>query len=165
MKKRMIIFSVMLALGLTACGQTNRPSGRSDSSKSGTTAETTEKSETSGSTVITGDSKVLIAYFTVPEDVDTADNDAVAGSSIVVKNSEKMGNTEYVAKLVQETAGGDLFQIETKDVYPLEHEALVDQAADEQEKNIRPELSGQVENFEQYDTVILGFAGGIIGLN
>ena len=30
-------------------------------------------------------------------------------------------------------------------------------AAEEQEKELRPELSNHVENFEQYDTVILGF--------
>ncbi len=56
----------------------------------------------------------------------------------------------------QETVGGDLFRIETKDAYPLEHDTLVDQAAEEQEKDFRPELSSHVENFEQYDTVILG---------
>lgn len=101
--------------------------------------------------------RVLIAYFTVPEDVKTSDNDAIAGASIVVKDSEKMGNTEYVAGLVQKTIGGDLFRIETKDAYPLEHDTLVDQAAEEQEKELRSELINHVENFEQYDTVILGF--------
>ncbi len=29
----------------------------------------------------------------------------------------------------------------------------------------RPEISGTVENMEQYDTVLIGYAGGIIGLN
>lgn len=102
-----------------------------------------------------GSSNILIAYFSVPEDVDTVD--AVAGASIVVHENEKLGNTEYVARLIQQTVGGDLFRIETVDAYPPDHDTLVDQAADEQDENKRPELSGHVENFDQYETVILGF--------
>ncbi len=112
-----------------------------------------------------GNSRVLIAYFSVPEDVDTSGTDAVEGASVVVKDSEKMGNTEYVAKLIRQTIGGDLFRIETVEEYPLDHDPLVDQAADEQDEDLRPELKNHVENFGQYETVILGFAGGIIGLN
>ena len=59
--------------------------------------------------------KILIAYFSVPEDVDINDVDAIAGASVVVRDGEKMGNTEYVARLIQETVGGDLFRIETVD--------------------------------------------------
>lgn len=103
----------------------------------------------------TSGSNILIAYFSVPEDIDTVD--AVAGASIVIRENEKLGNTEYVAKLIQQTVGGDLFRIETVDEYPLDHDTLVDQAADEQDENKRPELSGHVENFDQYETVILGF--------
>ena len=103
----------------------------------------------------TGSSNILIAYFSVPEDIDTVD--AVAGASIVVRENEKLGNTEYVAKLIQQTVGGDLFCIEAVDKYPLDHDTLVDQAADEQDENKRPELLGHVENFDQYETVILGY--------
>ena len=52
--------------------------------------------------------------------------DAVAGASIVVKDGEKLGDTEYVAELIQETVGGDLFRIETVKEYPLDHDPLVD---------------------------------------
>lgn len=68
-----------------------------------------------------------------------------------------MGNTEYVAKVIQQTVGGDLFHIETVEEYPLDHDPLVDQAADEQDENKHPELLNHVENFEQYETIILGF--------
>ncbi len=102
-------------------------------------------------------SGTLIAYFSIPEDVDTAGVDAIAGASIVVKDSEVMGNTEYVAKLVQETIGGDLFRIETVEDYPLDHEPLVDQAAEEQDVSLRPELASHIENLDQYGTIILGY--------
>lgn len=113
------------------------------------------KMESSETDLPVGVSNILIAYFSVPEDVDTVD--AVAGASIVARENEKLGNTEYVAKLIQQTVGGDLFRIETVDAYPLDHDPLVDQAADEQDENKRPALSSHVENFDQYETVILGF--------
>jgi len=143
----MVFLSIMLVVTLSGCGNTDKSSGNNSS---GNTAGSSKN-------ITTKDAHVLIAYFTVPEDVKVSENDAVAGASIVVKDEEKMGNTEYVAGVVQETVGGDLFRIETKDAYPLEHDTLVAQAAEEQEKDFRPELSGHVENFEQYDTVILGY--------
>lgn len=154
MRKWMFVFlSIMLVSGLSACGR----DGQRTNESSVNVAPAVKKENTEEKDSKTGNTNVLIAYFTVPEDVSTSGNDAVAGASIVVKNSEKMGNTEYVARLVQEVTGGHLFQIETKDAYPLEHDTLVDQAADEQDNNLRPELSSHVENFEKYDTVILGF--------
>ena len=53
--------------------------------------------------------------------------------------------------------GGDLFRIEAEEDYPLDHDPLVDQAADEQSEHKRPELKYHVENMEQYDTIILGY--------
>lgn len=76
--------------------------------------------------------KVLIAYYSVS------------------------GNTEEVAKKVQEEIGGDLFKIETVDVYPEEYKELVAQAKKEINDGYRPKLKSQVENMAQYDTVFIG---------
>lgn len=100
---------------------------------------------------------ILIAYFTMPENVDTSGVDAVAGASIVVRDGEAMGNVAYMASIIHETVGGDLFPIETVEQYPREHDALVDQAAEEQDEDARPALAIQLENLEQYDTVFLGY--------
>ena len=102
-------------------------------------------------------SSILIAYFTMPEDVDPAGADAVAGASIVVRDGEILGNVEYMAQTIQQAVGGDLLRIETAEEYPLEHEALVDFAAEEQEAGARPALATQIENLEQYDTIFLGY--------
>ena len=158
--KRKIAFllAAFLSLSLVAC------EGDNSVSSPGTDASTDSQTETSAAeendvsvseeSQNTG-SNVLIAYFSVPEDLDTAD--AVAGASIVVKDGEKLGNTQYVAELIQQTVGGDLFHIETVEDYPLDHDPLVDQAAEEQDTNARPELATHVENFEQYEYVFLGF--------
>lgn len=144
-----LFLSIVLIVSLCACGKTN------SSTKNNSNHRKTAIKEKENTT--TENSHILIAYFTVPEDVNTSGVDAVAGASIVVKENENIGNTEYIAKIVKETIGGDLFRIETKHSYPLDHDILVDQAAEEQEQDLRPELSSHVENFKQYDTIILGF--------
>lgn len=100
---------------------------------------------------------ILIAYFSVPEDIDTEGIDADAGASIVVKEDQVMGNLEYMAEVIGDVTGGTLFRIETEEEYPLEHEALVDQAAVEQDENARPELEAHIEDLDQYDTIFLGY--------
>ena len=102
-------------------------------------------------------SNILIAYFSVPEDIGTNGIDADSGASVVVKDEEVLGNMEYMALTIQDAIGGDLFRIETKEAYPLDHEPLVDQAAEEQDENARPELATHIENPEQYDTILLGY--------
>lgn len=78
-------------------------------------------------------------------------------ASIVVRDGEILGNVEYMAQTIQQAVGGDLLRIETVEEYPLEHEALVDCAAEEQEAGARPALATQIENLEQYDTIFLGY--------
>lgn len=158
MKKTIaILLTIIMLFAFTAC------SGKADDNNTtanpSTAPAVSDENDTSVQTnqENTDSSKILIAYFALPEDVNTDGADAVAGASIVVSNGEKMGNTEYIARLIQKEIGGDLFRIETNDAYPLEHEALVDQAADEQRDNKRPSLSSKLENPEQYDTIILGY--------
>lgn len=170
MKQRKMLclcMAALLAFGLAGCGAEEKDNMVSESeeragsqtdhadSETGETVSDSQERKDNGNGVPSGNSNILIAYFSVPEDVETAD--AVSGASIVVKDNEKMGNTEYVAKVIQQTIGGDLFRIETVDQYPLDHDPLVDQAAEEQDENKRPELLNHVEHFEQYETIILGF--------
>lgn len=154
--KHSIILSMITALSLgmtlSACGNTDKASQANSSDISVQTAQSVPSSEQSS-----GSSNILIAYFSVPEDIDLKGADAVAGASVVVKDSEKLGNTEYVARLIQQTVGGDLFRIETVQDYPLKHDKLVDFAAEEQDENARPELSSHVEDFSRYEYVFLGF--------
>lgn len=163
MKRVFVTLISIFLLGLTACGSGTEVPPQSPAQTAGTTApaqpyETAEPDALApAAQEAPSGGKTLIAYFSVPENVDTSGVDAVAGASIVVKDGEVLGNTEYVAKLIQETVGGDLFRIETVEEYPLDHEPLVDQAADEQDENARPALKAQIEDPDQYDTIILGY--------
>ena len=150
-----VLASVLMIVTLATCGKREeKQSLPEESIVSDSTAPPAKvepgKNESTGS-------RVLIAYFSMPEDADTSGVDAIASASIVVRDGERQGNTEFVAKIIQETVGGDLFRIETVQDYPLDHDPLVDQAADEQEENLRPELASHIENLERYDTIILGY--------
>ncbi len=168
------VLITMMILGLAACGgesssssgaalteermkgsESEAPSEALNGDQHQRTEET--QAETSGVSSEGNGSDILIAYFTMPEDMETDGVDAIAGSSIVVAEGEVMGNVEYMAAIIQETLGGDLFQIETLQQYPLDHESLVEQAAEEQDADVRPELASHIDNLDQYNTIILGF--------
>lgn len=83
----------------------------------------------------------------------------------MVIDGEVIGNTQYVADVIQENTGADIFRIEPETPYPTNHDTLVDLAAEEQNDNARPAIKDSIESLEQYDTVFVGYAGGIIGLN
>lgn len=158
-----VLASVLMIVTLAACGKKEeKQSLPEENIVSDNTASPAQEEQAPPTQVELGKnestgSRILIAYFSMPEDVDTSGVDAIASASIVVRDGERQGNTEFVAKVIQETVGGDLFRIETVQDYPLDHDPLVDQAADEQEENLRPELAGHIENLERYDTIILGF--------
>ena len=67
------------------------------------------------------------------------------------------GNTEKMAQTIQEEIGGDLFQIEPAVPYTDDYDALLDIAQQEQADNARPELAAQVENWDSYEAVFVGF--------
>ena len=52
--------------------------------------------------------KALVVYFSVPE---TDGVDASSGASRIMKNGKVLGNTQYVATVIKEAVGADLFEI------------------------------------------------------
>lgn len=100
------------------------------------------------------DAKVLVAYFTMPE---TDGVDASSGASRVVSNGRLYGNTEYVAAIISEATGGDMFAIRTVRSYPGGHKELVDAAKREAENVTHPQLATHIENLKDYDVVFVGY--------
>lgn len=157
MKKAIVLLlAAVICTGLTACNTGNTEISQETVSQTETVVEE-DTSDTNDTITNDSESKILIAYFSLPENADTSGVDAVAGASIVLNNEKVLGNTEYMAYAIQEAVGGDLFRIETLQQYPLEHEPLVEMADEEQNSNARPELLNRVENMEQYDTIFLGY--------
>lgn len=67
------------------------------------------------------------------------------------------GNTRGVAEEIQAQTGADLFEIELVNPYSTDYNTVLDQAQHDQNIQARPELSKHVEDFEQYDTILLGY--------
>ena len=99
-------------------------------------------------------SKVLVAYFSVPE---TDGMDASSGASRLVSDGKLQGNTEYVATVIREATGGDLFEIKTVHAYPGTHKELIDAAKKESDEDARPALATHIKNLNEYDVVFVGF--------
>lgn len=71
----------------------------------------------------------------------------------------EQGNTAIVAEMVAEYTGADVFEITpAEDRYPTDnYRALTDIGLQEQKDNARPAIASEIENFDEYDTVFLGY--------
>ena len=96
----------------------------------------------------TATAKTLVVYFSVPDDRD---------NSYVEVNGERLGNTQYMAYIIQENTGADIFRILPKTPYPTDHSALLAVAQEELRSNARPEIDGTIENFDDYDIIFVGY--------
>lgn len=151
---------VMIISMFTGCGSAsvkNNQTTKNDSTEKSSDIDSSSNAVTEAVQNNTDNENILIAYFSVPENVDTDGIDANSGASIVVKNKDVLGNMQYMAMTIQEAIGGGLFRIETTEEYPLEHETLVNQAKEEQNEDARPELATHIENVEQYNIIFLGY--------
>lgn len=101
--------------------------------------------------------KSLVVYFSVPESTKTSGLTRNEENSLVVVNGKALGNVQYVAFLIAEETGADIFRLEPKDAYPTDHTELLNRAAREQRQNARPEIRGKIADFENYDTVFVGY--------
>lgn len=167
MKKILSLFLTMaMVLSLTACGATetqdSHSSEASESSSEVSEQETPDSSSSemetfrSGSPETSGEeqgSNILVAYFSWADNAVLAEDvDAVASPSVIPP-----GNVQQLAGWVQEETGGDLFSIQVTDPYPSDWDECLARANQERGDNARPELTENVENLDQYDTVFLGY--------
>ena len=102
-------------------------------------------------------SKILVVYFSMPETDKPNNMTAEEANSTVVINGKVLGNTQYVASLIQENTNADIFRIEPKTAYPTDHRTLVDLAKEEQNRRARPELMKKIDNLNEYDTIFVGY--------
>ena len=67
------------------------------------------------------------------------------------------GNTAKLAKVIAEQTGADLFEIVPVVDYPQSYDECLEVATAEQREGARLEYMGDVENWDQYDTVFIGY--------
>ena len=131
-----LFLTATLAASLTACEAGEKPD-------SGSAGENTDSG-----------SRILIAYFTAAENSGV---DAEASASDSDVDGEAKGRMQALAEMIQAQTGGDLFSIQTEEVYPADGGDLIDYAADEQDEDARPELSTHIESLDDYDTIFVGY--------
>ncbi len=104
-----------------------------------------------------GESKVLVAYFSMPETTNPNNMTTEEANSTVVINGEVLGNTQYMAQVIQRTTNADIYRIEPQNPYPTDHTTLVAQAREEQDQDTRPAIKDAISDFDSYDTVFIGY--------
>ena len=67
----------------------------------------------------------------------------------------KKGNTEIVAEFIQKAIGGDLFEIETVQDYPVDYMQTTEVAQDELRAKARPELKKYLDDISEYDNIFV----------
>ena len=140
--KECSLFMVLtMVLSLAACSTNQSPS---ESTPEESSSQTNESTPTPSNT----NGKNLVVYFSMPDNVD---------DSTVVIDGETLGNTQYMAYVIQETVGADIFRIEPETPYPTDHDELVDLASEEQSNNARPAIKDTIENFDTYENIFVGY--------
>ncbi|MDA3043785.1 MULTISPECIES: flavodoxin [unclassified Campylobacter] len=67
------------------------------------------------------------------------------------------GNTRGIAREIRKITGADIFEIRLETPYSDDYNTCLMQAQSDQHKNARPKIDSQIKNFEQYDTILLGY--------
>ncbi len=143
MKKLLNIFGTVLlcfvfAFGLAACS--NRPATAPEGGWQNPSDDSDRPTYE--------DANVLVVYFSVPDN---------QSNSYVEMDGERLGNTQYMAYVIQENTGANIWRILPTTPYPTDHAALLQVAQEERRNNARPEIDGAIENFDSYDVVFVGY--------
>ena len=94
------------------------------------------------------------------ESVSTEEQEADVSTKTLVVYFSCTGTTELVAEYITEILGADSYQIVPEDPYTEADLAYYTNGRADQEQNdpdVRPAISGGVENMDEYDTIILGY--------
>lgn len=143
-----LLLSVVLVLGLAACGSANKPASSTTQPETSVPTEqpATEPAESSSTAPAESEPE------TQPE----------TGKTLVVYYSAS-GNTARVAKDIAEAAGADLFEIVPTEVYTSEDlnwtnpDSRVSREHDDESLRDVPLTTTEVENWDDYDTVFIGY--------
>ena len=144
-----LLLALAMTLTLAACGDSGTQENTSEppASVSGSTGEETPAP--------TGTE--MPAEEPAEEPAESETSTTGDSSSVLITYFSWSGNTEQVAQIIQQETGGDLFEIAPATAYTDDYNELLDIAQQEQSDDARPELAGQVENWEQYDTIFVGY--------
>ncbi len=155
-KSALILLTAVIVLSLAACAGGSEPSGNAGNTDP--SQNVTDNAQTEGNAALpseTGDEN--------KQPGETPDDSASEpeGSKILVAYFSATGNTEGVAQKLADGLGADLYEIVPEQPYTdedLDYGSSESRSSVEMnDPNARPEISGSVENMEQYDVVFIGY--------
>ena len=153
-----ILLSVLLVFSLAACGNNQQATDTTPEPSSEPVSETTAEPEKADES-----SETSSASQSENEDntVDT-DVESTGGKTLIVYYSAS-GNTEEVANYIASATGGDLFEIVPTEIYTdadlnwTDDDSRVSREHDNEEERNVPLVSDTVDNWDEYDTVFIGY--------
>ena len=142
------ILSMAFVLSLAACGGTAASSDGSASSEPAASASASSAQPAASSE----------AAEPSADAEPSAESETPAGEGgTLVAYFSWSGNTQQMAQIIAEQTGGDLFEIAPATPYTEDYDELLDIAQQEQAEEARPALAAEVENWDSYDTVFVGY--------
>ena len=142
-----IIMCCLMLIPLAACTKTNEVS--EDSSAATQINSQTENASKQDIASLENESSTVVQ--------ESSEAETTTGNNQIVVYFSWSGNTEAVAKEIQSQTGADIFQIVPVKAYSSNYNEVVDYAKKEQGENARPEISGKIDNINQYDVIYFGF--------
>lgn len=172
-----ILLSLLMVIGLAACSGNTDQTGQSstqpltENSLGAGTADSEAAAWTDSSSTDNDASSTSDTDFGSTTDTDsgsTLDNEEES-LKVLVAYFSATGTTEGVAEHIANGLNAELYEIVPEQPYTSADLDWNDNDSrstiEMNDPNVRPAISGSVEDMEQYDVVFIGYAGGIIGLN
>lgn len=150
---------ILMLFSLAACRSNETPT-TSDSAPQGSQQNSSIPSDTNANVPDTpsqGESNILIAYFSRWGNTEYPDNVDASTSASIVIDGKRFGTMEYIARMIQQTVGGDIHLIETVTPYITDFDELRDINHNEMANNTLPELKESDLDISKYDTVFVGY--------
>lgn len=145
-KLSVLLLSLMLVLGLAACGNNN----------------ITETDSAETSSVATTEPETTEAPSTDTSETGAQETESTGGKTLVVYYSAT-GNTENVANAIADTLGADVFELEPVEPYSNDDlnwtnddSRVSREHENEDERNVEL-VSATVDNWSDYDAVFIGY--------
>ena len=143
-----VLVSMTMVFSLAACSGGN-PTSSGDAG-SEPPVSSSEPSATPSESPASSEEPESVAPSSQPEE--TSED-----GGVLVAYFSWSGNTQQMAQIIAQETGADLFEINTAVPYTDDYNELLDIAQQEQSADARPELDAQVENWDSYDTIFVGY--------
>ena len=168
-----VLLFMVVAFSLSACGESKAEENKVmndipvESTSQANTEETvaspqeevsdeSSKDTASDNKVSSGERSLIVYFSRVGNTEYQKEIDASTSASIVI-DKDTYGTTEYMARMIQESVGGDIHLIRTQEPYTADFDELRNVNHEEMNAGFLPPLMESNLDMEQYDTIFIGY--------